>query len=88
MPSTIYLMLRSAHKARLEARTTSMQALVRYVQQFFRTPFRGNDLKPTVISKSIFVILSLRVGLTKLRSDPALDRTAMSTPENRRGTGC
>jgi hypothetical protein len=29
MPSTTHLMLRSAQKARLEARTTSMQALVR-----------------------------------------------------------
>ena len=43
MPSTIYLMLRSAHKARLEARTTSMQALVRCFQQFLHTLFRGGD---------------------------------------------
>jgi hypothetical protein len=51
MPSTIYLVLRSAHKAcprlelgaRLEARTTSMQAPARCFQQFFHTLFRGGD---------------------------------------------
>jgi len=50
MPSTMHLMLRSAHKARLEARTTSMQALVRCFQQFFFTLFRGNDKKPQTFS--------------------------------------
>ena len=34
MPSMIYLVLRSAHKARLEARTTPMQALIRGLRQF------------------------------------------------------
>jgi hypothetical protein len=43
MPSTIYLMLRSAHRARLEARTTWMQALVRCLQRFFHTLVRWDD---------------------------------------------
>jgi hypothetical protein len=51
MLSTIHLVLRSVHKAcprlelraRLEARTTSMQALARCFQQFFHTLFRGGD---------------------------------------------
>src|SRR6516165_1431500 len=33
MPSMIYLMLRSAHKGRFEARTTPMQALIRGLRQ-------------------------------------------------------
>jgi hypothetical protein len=43
IPSTIYLMLRSADKPRLEARTTSMQALVHCFQQFLHSLFLGND---------------------------------------------
>jgi hypothetical protein len=35
-------MLRSAHKAHLEARTTSMQALVGCFQQFFHKLESGN----------------------------------------------
>ena len=37
MLSTMYLMMRSAHRARLEARTTSMQAVVHSFCQFLRT---------------------------------------------------
>jgi hypothetical protein len=36
-------MLRSAQRARLEARKTSMQALVRRLQQFLHKLFRGGD---------------------------------------------
>jgi hypothetical protein len=63
MPSTTYLVLRSAHKAcprrelgaRLEARTTSMQALARCFQQFFHTLFRGVT-STTLILRSPFYV--------------------------------
>src|SRR5215831_3462253 len=43
MPSTIYLILRSARRARLEGRTTSMQRSRSCFPRFFRMLFRGND---------------------------------------------
>ena len=43
MPSMIYLMLRSARRVRLEARTTSMQLLVRRLREFLHTLFSRGD---------------------------------------------
>ena len=43
MPSKDYLMLRSAQKACLEARTASLQLVFLFVGQFPDSLFRGND---------------------------------------------
>ncbi len=43
MPSNDYLMLRSAQKARLEARTASLQLVFRFVGQFPDSLFRRDD---------------------------------------------
>jgi hypothetical protein len=43
MPSKDYLMLRSAQRAHLEARTATLQFICRYISRFSDSRFRGND---------------------------------------------
>ncbi len=43
MPSKIYLILRSAQRAHLEGRTTSVQLTLISPFGFFHTLFRGGD---------------------------------------------